>query len=116
MLRFFVRILGNSAGLYIAYRFVPGFDFNGGLKEFLIAGVILGVLNLVLKPILKFISFPVIILTFGLFSLVINALILWLVDYIFEFILIYDLMALALATIVITIINMIISGITKVAD
>ena len=116
MIGFLVRILGNSAALYIAYLFVPGFGFDGGVKEFLMAGIILGLLNLTVKPVLKFISFPVIILTLGLFSLVINALLLWLVDYIFDFIAIDGLIALSLATIVITVVNMIISGITKVND
>ena len=116
LVSFLIRILGNSAALYAAYRFVPGFGFDGGVKEFLTAGVILGLLNLTVKPVLKFISFPVIILTLGLFSLVINALILWLVDYIFDFIAIDGLVALGLATVVITLVNMAVSGLTKTFD
>ena len=113
MIGFLVRILGNSLALYIAQRFVLGFVLIGGLREFLLAGIVLGLLNATIKPLIKFISFPVIILTLGLFSLVINALILWLVDYIFDFLSISNLMALAWATIVITIVNMIISAATK---
>ncbi len=116
MIGFLLRILGNSAALYAAYRFVPGFEFSGGIKEFLLAGTILGLLNFILKPVLRFISFPVIILTLGLFSLVINALILWLVDYIFEFMTIADLTALVWSTIAITIVNMLISGLIKAFD
>ena len=59
---------------------------------------------------------PVIILTLGLFTIVINALLLWLVDYIFEFVTISDIMALVWATIVIGIVNMIVSAVTKAID
>ena len=113
MIGFIIRILGNSLALYAAHWFVEGFGFSGGIKELLIAGTILGLLNLLVRPILKLIATPVIILTLGLFILVINALILWIVDYIFEFVTISDLYALAWATIVVGIVNMIISGIAK---
>ncbi|OGM98790.1 MAG: hypothetical protein A2817_00255 [Candidatus Yanofskybacteria bacterium RIFCSPHIGHO2_01_FULL_39_8b] len=116
MVRFLARILGNSVALYAASWLVAGFSFTGGIKEYAIAGVALGLLNTAVKPILKFISFPVIILTLGLFMIVINALLLWLVDYIFDFILINDIMSLVWATIVITVVNIIISTLTKTID
>ena len=116
MVGFIIRILGNVLALYIAASFVVGFSFSGGIKEYAIAGVALGLLNLIVKPVLKFISTPIIILTLGLFSLVINALILWAVDYIFDFITIQDLYALAWSTIVVTAVNMVVSGISKTAD
>jgi putative membrane protein len=116
MFSFLVRILGNSLALYAAYWLVPGFNFSGGIKEFLMAGTILGLLNLTVKPILKLISLPIIILTLGLFTLVINALLLWLVDYIFDFVSISDIVTLVWATIVVVVVNMIISGLTKTVD
>lgn len=116
MMSFIIRILGNSIALYAASWFVAGFSFTGGIKEYAMAGVVLGLLNMIIKPIVKFIAFPVIILTLGLFIIVINALLLWLVDYIFDFISISDIMSLVWATVVIAIINMIISALTKVKD
>lgn len=113
---FIVRILGNSIALYAASLFVAGFIFSGGIKEYAIAGIVLGLLNMIVKPIVKLISFPLIILTLGLFTIVINALLLWLVGYIFEFIAINDMMSLVWATIVISLVNMIISGLTKAFD
>jgi|SRR3989338_2114943 len=113
MLAFIIRILGNGLALYVAYLFVPGFGFSGGIKEYAIAGVVLGLLNMIIKPILKLISMPFIILTLGLFVLVINALLLWVVDYIFDFLAIGDLYALVWATLVVAIVNLIISGIAK---
>jgi putative membrane protein len=116
MVTFILRILGNALALFAAAWFVPGFQFTGGIKEYAIAGIVLGLLNMLVRPILKLISMPVIILTLGLFTIVINALLLWLVDYIFDFITISDIMALVWATIVIGIVNMIVSAITKAID
>lgn len=116
MLSFVLRIVGNSVALYAASWFVAGFGFSDGIKEYAMAGAVLGLLNMTIKPILKTISLPVIILTLGLFTIVINALLLWLVDYIFDFINISDIMALVWATIVIAVVNMIVSAITKAVD
>ena len=116
MVSFLLRMSGNILAIYTAAYLMPGFVFNGGLKEYAIAGVFLGLLNVIVKPIVKMISMPLIILTLGLFTLVINALILWTVDYIFDFITIVDVLALIWATITIVAVNIIISGITKMLD
>ncbi len=102
--------------LFVARMFVQGFHINGGIKEFILAGVILGLLNLILKPVLKLISMPLIILTLGVFTLVLNALMLWAVDYVFDFVVIDTLYALVWATIIVTVVNTIISAITKTID
>lgn len=102
MMTLIVRVLANTAALYVAQRFVSGFVVIGGWERYLLAGVLLGLLNLIVKPILKFISFPLIILTLGLFTLVINAFILWTVDYAFDFITIHSLVALGWGTLIVT--------------
>ena len=100
-----IRIIGNSLALYLASLIVSGFIIQGGAKNYLIAGVALGLLNLIVKPIIKALSMPFVILTFLLFLLVINAVILWLVDYFLPFVIIQDVSALIFATIVIAIVN-----------
>ena len=109
MIGFIIRVFGNSLALYTAYYFVPGFVVSGSWKEYLIAGTFLGLLNLIVRPVLKMISMPFIILTLGLFTLIINGLLLWTVDYIFEFMSIKDLTALLYAVIIITIVNLFVS-------
>ena len=99
--------------LYVAYYFVPGFIISGGWKEYLLAGALLGLLNLVVKPVLKMISMPIIILTLGFFTLVINGLLLWTVDYIFDFVAIKDITALLYAVLIVTIVNLFVSTTTK---
>lgn len=100
--------------LYAAAYLVPGFLINGGIKEYLLAGVLLGILNFFIKPILKVVSMPLILLTLGLWTIVLNALLLWAVDYVFDFVLAQDLTALVWATIIIAIVNIFVSAITKI--
>jgi len=114
MISFIVRILGNSLAIYAATYLVPGFIINGGIKEYLLAGVLLGILNFAIRPILKVISMPLIILTLGLWTIVINALMLWTVDYAFDFVVVQDLTALVWAVIIISIVNLLVSATSKV--
>jgi len=116
MIGFLVRILGNSFAIYAAYYFVPGFTVNGGVKEYVLAGVLLGLLNRIVKPPIKLISTPLIILTLGLFLVVINALMLWLVNYAFNFIIIDNITALVWATVVVAIVNGVIAVFSKLID
>ena len=71
----------------LAY-FIPGFTVGGVWIAFW-AAVVLGILNVLVKPILHILSFPITILTLGLFSFIINALMLsltsWFVGSGFEF-------------------------------
>ncbi len=102
--------------LYLAFWLVPGFVVAGSVLQYILGGAILAVLNMTVRPFLKLISFPLILLTLGLFTVVINMLVLWLFDYLVTFVTIQSLMALVLATIIISIVNMFFSGIAKAAD
>ena len=83
--RIILRILANAAALYFTSQILVGdFAVVGGLKGYLIAGVIFGVLNTLVKPILKILSFPLILLTVGLFHLILNMLMIWLAEYALE--------------------------------
>ena len=113
MLRFIIRILGNAVALYVAFYLVPGFTVSGSWEQYLIAGFVLALLNLIVRPILKLISFPLILLTLGLFTFVINILILWLLDYLVTFVTIQSLFALVMATIIVSVVNLVFSGIAK---
>lgn len=113
MLAFIIRLFSNSVALGIAHWFVPGFVINDGLKGFVIAGAVFGLLNLIAKPILKFISTPIIILTLGIFSLIINAFLLWLVSYLLNFVNIQTISALIWATIIVTFANVILTSLSK---
>lgn len=78
-----LQIVAGILGVWLAQRYVPGVEFTGSWQTLAISGLILGLLNFFIKPILKIITWPLKILTFGLFSLVINMLIVWAVDIVF---------------------------------
>jgi putative membrane protein len=72
------RLLINAAALWIAARYVDGIDYTGTLPGLLVVALVFGVVNTIIKPVLKLLALPVRILTLGLFTLVINAGMLWL--------------------------------------
>lgn len=92
---------------------VPGLVINRGIAGFVLAGLVLGLLNLTVKPILKFVSAPIIILTLGIFSLIINGFLLWLVSYFLDFVVIQTSGALIWSTIIISFVNVIITTASK---
>jgi putative membrane protein len=73
-----IRLLINAAALWLAARFVNGIDYTGTLPGLLVVALVFGIVNTIIKPVLKFFALPVRILTLGLFTLVINAGMLWL--------------------------------------
>jgi len=77
-MRALLQIVLNGVALLIAAKLVPGIVYNGDLLQLLLAGLVLGLLNLLVKPIVTLFSFPLIVLTLGLFYLVVNGLILML--------------------------------------
>ena len=77
-MRFLLRVLITAAALWVAVRLVPGVRHEGGALSLLAVSLVLGVLNALVRPLLKVLSCPLLILTLGLFTLVINAFILWL--------------------------------------
>jgi len=80
-MRILVRIALNGLGLWAAAKFLPGIHYEGGLLYLLLAGFVLGAVNLLVKPIVTLLSLPFVVLTLGLFFIVINGLMVWLVDY-----------------------------------
>lgn len=82
MRRLLLRLLINAVGLYLAVILVPGIRSEGTWVTFLLMAVIFGLVNALVRPILTLLTGLVIILTLGLFSLVINALMLWLASFI----------------------------------
>ena len=77
-MRFLLRLLTNAAALWVATRIVPGVTHSGSEASLFVVALVFGLLNALLRPLLTLLSCPLLILTLGLFTLVINAFILWL--------------------------------------
>ena len=80
--RLAIGILVNAAALYILVEFLEEVSGTGGIKLFIIGGVILGVINTFVKPLMKILSLPFVIITAGLFLIVINAIVLYLTQWV----------------------------------
>ncbi len=77
-MKLFIRLVINAIALWAAAELVDGILLTGEIGGILIVALIFGLINAVIGPILKILSFPFIIVSLGLFILVINALLLWL--------------------------------------
>ena len=74
-----VRVLINAAGIYLAARVVPGIGLRGeAIWPAMLAGLVLAILNAVVRPVLVLVTLPLTFVTLGLFLLVLNAFCLWL--------------------------------------
>jgi putative membrane protein len=76
-----IGVAVNGFTLYLLTRLVDGIVYSGGLRFFVIGGVIVGLINFLVRPILKALSMPFIFFTGGLFLIVINVFVLWFTSY-----------------------------------
>jgi putative membrane protein len=79
---FLVRLLINAAALWVAPYFASGISYQGSWASLFLVALVFGVLNASLRPLLKLLTFPLLILTLGLFTFVINALMLLITGWI----------------------------------
>ena len=77
MTRFLLRWIINVAAFYAAILLVQGIQYSGAWTGVLVLALIAGLLNAFIRPLLQLLTCPLIILTLGLFTLVINTLIFW---------------------------------------
>jgi len=81
---FLVRLLINAAALWVATQFVSGLAYTGSWPSLFLVALVFGVLNASVRPLLKLLTFPILILTLGLFTFVINAVMLLITGWISE--------------------------------
>jgi len=74
----------NAAALWAAAALVPGLEFSGGVGRLLLVAAVFGAVNTTLRPLLTVLTCPLIIITLGLFTLVINALMLLVTGWLSE--------------------------------
>jgi putative membrane protein len=69
-----LKVLFNAAALWVAVALIDGLDFDGSPLALLGIALVLGIVNVVVKPILTVLSLPLVLLTLGFFLLVVNAI------------------------------------------
>jgi putative membrane protein len=75
---FLLHWLLNAAALWAAAWLLPGLEFQGTIAQLLLVAAVFGIVNSLVRPILTVLTCPLIVVTLGLFTLVINALMLML--------------------------------------
>ncbi|HWO07624.1 MAG TPA: phage holin family protein [Candidatus Paceibacterota bacterium] len=72
-----LRFVAIAAAVYLTVNLVPGVTIAGGWTTLLFVSLVWSVIITVIKPVLSILSLPITILTLGLFSLILNALLFW---------------------------------------
>ena len=112
--RFLTRWLVCSLGLWIASSFLSNnISYDNKLKVIVIAGLILAIINVVLKPIIVIFSLPAIVLSLGLFMIVINGLTVFIASKLYAPLHITDFWAAVFAGMMIGLVNYLVSAILK---
>jgi putative membrane protein len=108
-----IQILINAAALWVAVQLIDGIDFVGEWWKLLLVAVAFSLLNTYLRPILRILSIPLTLMTFGFFLLVINALMLLLTSAISDQLglgfRVNDFLAALLGAIVVAIVGLVLS-------
>jgi putative membrane protein len=99
-----VWILVNAVAL-LATTIVPGITFTGNWVNLIVAGILFGLFNLIVRPIAMFLSIPALILTLGLFYFVMNGLLLWAASFFLPGYNVSGLIAGILGSLVIGVVN-----------
>jgi len=114
-MRFIYQILINAIAIKAAayFKLIPGFDFTGDIVSLLWVSFLLTTVNYFLKPILKLLFGPFILITLGLFTIVINMIIIYIVDHYTSSLTINGITALFWTTILLGVANFVYTLIYK---
>ena len=84
MLRLIAQVALNGLAVWLAAYLVPGVDYRGDVPYLLLTGLVIGLINLVVKPLVTLLSLPAVVVTLGLFLLVINGAMLYLASLLLD--------------------------------
>ncbi|MGH9382394.1 MAG: phage holin family protein [Thermoanaerobaculia bacterium] len=84
MLRLLAHVIINGLGIWLIAWLVPGIHYQGGVWYLLLTGLVIGLLNVLVKPVVTVLSLPLILLTLGLFYLAINGILLYLAGWLLD--------------------------------
>ena len=79
MIGFVLRWIAGAVGLWLASKIVPGIEIRG-VETLALAALVLGLVNAFVRPVVVVLTLPLTLVTLGLFLLVVNAAMIWLVS------------------------------------
>jgi putative membrane protein len=104
-MRFLLSIVFNAIALYVTAMVVPGIFWKGNIAALLVAGAIIGLFNLIVRPIAMLLSLPLLIVTLGLFYFILNGILLWVASFFLPGYSVAGLIPGILGSLVFTIVN-----------
>ena len=81
-MHFVMRFLATVIAVYLTVNLVPGIIVAGGWTTMLLVALVWSVITMVIRPVLQLLALPITIITLGLFSFVLNALLFWGMEFI----------------------------------
>lgn len=108
LFKLILQIIIGILGLFLAKEFVPGVEIVDSWQTLVWCGLFLGLINAFIRPVLNLITLPLRLITFGLFSLVINMAIIWAIDILLPELIIIGVAPLFYTTLIIWALSIII--------
>lgn len=72
-----LRFIGTAAAVFLTVNIVPGIDVEGGWITIFLVALVWSVITMAIRPVLSILTLPITLITFGLFSIILNALLFW---------------------------------------
>lgn len=107
-----IKLLINSLAIFFTAQLIPQVQLDS-IKTAVIVAIVLGFMNAFIKPVLLFFTLPLTVLTLGLFTFVVNALIILLTDYLVEGFAVPDFITALIFALVLSIISTVLTWIVK---
>ena len=116
MVQLIIRVVINAVALWVADALLPGLSVSDSTGQLILVAVVFGLVNAFIKPIVQILSCPLTILTLGLFTLVINALMLMLTGWLTGGVATAGFGSALLGAIIISIVSMVLSSVLTSKD
>jgi len=104
-----IRFVINAIALWAASALISGVSVSGTFFEWLVLLVVFGLVNALIKPILKLLTLPINVMTLGLFTLVINAFLFWLTSVLVPALKVEGIIAPFLGALVVSVVSTVLS-------
>jgi putative membrane protein len=111
--RMLLQILLNGLGVMLAAYVVPGVHYTGSWPYLLLVGLVIGLINLLVRPLVVLLSLPALLLTLGLFYLLINGALFYLAAYLLHGLTVDGCLPAVLGGLVLAVFNWLMRGVVK---
>lgn len=112
-MRILAQIALNGLAVWLAAYLVPGITYEGGILYLLLTGLVIGAINLLVKPLVTLLALPAVVLTLGLFLLVINGAMLYLASLALSGLRVEGFVAAILGGLVLALFNFVVGALGK---